>query len=136
MRRTVDSKKSASRRQREVPLTQHFNKRLTAYASAAGAACVGVLSLARPARGDIFVNNSPISIGVNTTVDLQINGVTQLIFSDLAGITSRLGSTYAPLAVSASATSCLNPIFSDISCRALREALSLDQAGRSLREAL
>ena len=64
----------------EVALAEHFSKRLTAYAATAGAACVGVLGLAQPAQADIIVNKNPISIGPNTTVPLQIDGVTEFTF--------------------------------------------------------
>jgi hypothetical protein len=77
-----DSKQSDRQRQGEVALTEHFSKRLTAYATAAGAACVGVLALAPPADANIIVNKNPISIGVNSTVPFEINGVTQFTFSD------------------------------------------------------
>jgi hypothetical protein len=57
-----DSRQSDSRRQGEVALTEHFNKRLTAYALAAGAAGVGVLALAPPAEADIIVKRENIVI--------------------------------------------------------------------------
>ena len=81
-----DSRQSDSRRQGEVALTEHFNKRLTAYATGAGAACVGVLALARPAQADIIVNNNPITISPGDEVPFQINGVTQFRFEDIKEI--------------------------------------------------
>jgi hypothetical protein len=57
-----DSRQSDSRRQGEVALPEHFNKRLAAYALAAGAAGVGVLALAPPAEADIIVKSENIVI--------------------------------------------------------------------------
>lgn len=61
-------------------LPESLNSRLRAYALAASAAGVGLLALAEPAQANIVVDTTPISIGVNSTEYLTINGVHQLQF--------------------------------------------------------
>jgi PEP-CTERM motif len=57
----MTTEKRASTRKSET-LPEGANKRLTAYALAAGAAGVGVLALAEPAQADIITVTTPISI--------------------------------------------------------------------------
>ena len=56
----MKTKKRVSTR-KSAALSESVNKRLTAYALAAGAAGVGVLALAEPARADIITVKTPIS---------------------------------------------------------------------------
>jgi hypothetical protein len=72
-------------------LPEGVNKRLTAYALAAGAAGVGLLALAEPAQADIIVSNTPISIGQNSTKFLTINGNDVLKFSNNGGCSPPFG---------------------------------------------
>jgi hypothetical protein len=62
------------------PLPERVNKRLTAYALAAGAAGVGLLALAEPARADIITVTIPISIPAHSIGILKINGHSELKF--------------------------------------------------------
>jgi len=65
-----------------LPLAESLEKRLAVYALTAGAAGVGVLALTPLARADIVVNTNSISIGVNTTEYLTINGLNRIEFVD------------------------------------------------------
>lgn len=90
MKESRDSKLSKSQRsgRGQVALPEDLSQRLTAYATTAGAVCAGMLGLAPPAQADIIVNNHPTSIGVGSTVPLQINGVTEFRFRDVSGYLS------------------------------------------------
>jgi PEP-CTERM motif len=67
--------------------SEGVSKRLTAYALAAGAAGVGVLALAEPAQADIIVVTTPISIvGCCSTDVLTIKGRNVLRFAASFGI--------------------------------------------------
>jgi hypothetical protein len=77
----MKTKKRVSTR-KSRPLPEGVNKRLTAYALAAGAAGGGVLALAEPARADIITVTGPGSIGVNSSKFLTINGNDVLMFSN------------------------------------------------------
>ena len=79
-----------SRSRGSAELNESLHKSLAAYATAAGAACVGVVALAQPAQADIIVNNTPISIGPGST-PFQINGVTEFTFTPFACCTTLYG---------------------------------------------
>jgi hypothetical protein len=55
-----------------APLTDGFNKRLVAYAAGAGAAGVGLLALAQPARGEIVYTHTHVIL-TRGYLDLDLN---------------------------------------------------------------
>lgn len=65
-----------------APLGEALNKRLAVYTLAAGAAGVGALGLAQPAKANIIDVTTPITIGTNSTAFLSINGTNLLDFTD------------------------------------------------------
>lgn len=85
--KTEEKKNGFQSKRAGKPLNESVNKRLAAYALAAGAAGVGVLALApQPAQASIVMGTgTPITLGVNTTEEIKINGASVLGFANTFG---------------------------------------------------
>jgi hypothetical protein len=61
--------------------SERLHKRWLGYAAAAGAAGVGLLATAQPARADIIYTPAQISLDGGATLDLNNDGVADFVFS-------------------------------------------------------
>jgi hypothetical protein len=74
-------------------LSPRLDGRLASYALAAGAAGVGVLSLAQPSKADIIYSHANVSIGPNSEFSLRLtrNGPADFTFSNSYGVRTNGG---------------------------------------------
>jgi hypothetical protein len=76
-------KKKRTSKEKAAALPEGLNKRLAAYALAAGAAGVGALALAVPAEAGIVSHSISLRIPCNSTTQLDIAGPVHLSFFDV-----------------------------------------------------
>src|SRR5262245_26021699 len=75
---SVDSRRSPTRS--HTSLNSLLDKKLLAYASAAGAAGVGLLALAQPAEATVVFKSAHLKIGPQSFLDLDGDGVKDFEF--------------------------------------------------------
>ena len=68
---------------KDSEMRESFKKRWLDYAAAAGAAGVGILSAAQPAKADIIVTTVNMPLGATTPIDLNHDGITDFTITDV-----------------------------------------------------